>query len=262
MDEMADNSSAEKPATDGPARDRPQVLRETDEDARRLARTLVRGARFMALAILDPETGFPSVSRTLTGTDVDGTPVILVSGLSGHTRGLVADPRCSLLAGEPGKGDPLAHPRITLQCLAESVARDTPDHTRIRSRFLDRHPKAALYADFPDFRFFRITPQAASLNGGFGRAYMLPGFDLLIPSPGITSDWLELQKDLGNMTETAEKFAANLGAAESHNWRFAGVDRAGINLISSDLQLRHEFEHLADSPQAVLDYIFATSKVQ
>ncbi len=262
MNEMPDNSAADKPATDGPATDRPQVLRETDDDARRLARTLVRGARFMALAVLDPETGFPSVSRTLTGTDVDGTPVILVSGLSGHTKGLVADPRCSLLAGEPGKGDPLAHPRITLQCLAESVPRETPEHTRIRSRFLDRHPKAALYADFPDFRFFRITPQTASLNGGFGRAYMLPGSDLLIPRPGITSDWLELQKSLGSMTEAAEKFAANLGAASRQNWRFAGVDRAGINLISGDLQLRHEFEELADSPKIVFEYIFATTKVQ
>ncbi|MBP1845385.1 putative heme iron utilization protein [Rhizobium petrolearium] len=242
--------------------DKPSVLRETDDDARRLARMLVRGARYMALAVLDPETGFPSVSRALTGIDVDGVPVILVSALSGHTKGLVADPRCSLLAGEPGKGDPLAHPRITVQALAESVVRDTPDHARIRSRFLDRHPKAALYADFADFRFFRIVPQSASLNGGFGRAYVLAGADLIIPEPGTAPEWLELSKSLKNMIDAAEKLAARLGAKNGRNWRFAGVDRAGIDIVDGDLQLRHEFDELAASPEAVLDYLFTMSKVQ
>lgn len=242
--------------------DRPQVLRDTDDEARRLARTLVRGARHMALAVLDPETGFPSASRALTGTDVDGVPVILVSGLSGHTKGLIADPRCSLLAGEPGKGDPLAHPRITVQCLAEDVARDTPEHARIRQRFLDRHPKAALYADFGDFRFFRITPQAASLNGGFGRAYMLPGSNLVIPEPGITAEWLDLQENVKNMTEQAQKFAAHIGTENGKLWRFGGVDRAGIDLIAGDFQLRHEFEVLAKTPEAVLDYVFEITKIR
>ncbi|EUB96904.1 hypothetical protein PMI07_001238 [Rhizobium sp. CF080] len=242
--------------------DKPQVLRDTDDEARRLARTLLRGARYMALAVLDPETGFPSASRALTGTDVDGVPVILVSSLSGHTKALVADPRCSLLAGEPGKGDPLAHPRITVQCLAESVARDTPEHARIRQRFLERHPKAALYADFGDFRFFRITPVAASLNGGFGRAYMLTGSDLVIPEPGITEGWLDLQKKLKDMAKEAQVFAAHLGTENGKNWRFGGVDRAGIDLIAGDLQLRHEFETLAKNPQTVLDYVFGIAKIR
>lgn len=259
---MADESQTDKPKNDAPSQaDRPKVLRDTDDEARRLARTLVRGARYMALAVLDPETGFPSVSRALTGTDADGVPVILVSALSGHTRGLLVDPRCSLLAGEPGKGDPLAHPRITVQALAESVARDTPDHARIRSRFLDRHPKAALYADFADFGFFRIVPQSASLNGGFGRAYALTGADLIIPEPGVRPDWLELQQNLKNMTEAAEKIAILLGAENGRNWRFGGVDRAGIDLVGGDVQLRHEFDELAGSPEAVLDYIFTMSKV-
>ncbi|MGK6312505.1 HugZ family protein [Neorhizobium sp. DT-125] len=266
---MADESQSGKTETGRPPQadqppeaDKPKVLRDTDDEARRLARTLVRGVRYMALAVLDPETGFPSVSRALTGTDVDGVPVILVSGLSGHTKGLVADPRCSLLAGEPGKGDPLAHPRITVQCLAESVARDTPEHARIRRRFLHRHPKAALYADFGDFRFFRITPQSASLNGGFGRAYLLSGDDLVIREPGITSDWLDLSENLIGMTDLAETFAARLHTQNGKNWRFVGADRAGIDLIAGDFLLRHEFDVLAASPRAVLDYVFEDAKVR
>ncbi|GAH59469.1 unnamed protein product, partial [marine sediment metagenome] len=31
---------------------------------------------------------------------------------------------------------------------------------RARERFLARHPKAKLYADFPDFGFFALAPEA------------------------------------------------------------------------------------------------------
>ena len=54
--------------------------------------------------------------RVAVATDAQGTPVTLVSDLSHHTRALRADPACSLLVGEPGeKGDPLTHPRLSLQ---------------------------------------------------------------------------------------------------------------------------------------------------
>ncbi|MBB1250392.1 pyridoxamine 5'-phosphate oxidase family protein [Rhizobium sp. G21] len=90
------------------------LIRPTDEEARKLARTLLRGARYGALAVLDPETGFPLATRTLVGADLDGAPVLLISRLAAHTRALAADPRCSLLVGEPRKGDPLAWPRLTV----------------------------------------------------------------------------------------------------------------------------------------------------
>ncbi|AXV15927.1 pyridoxamine 5'-phosphate oxidase [Neorhizobium sp. SOG26] len=237
--------------------DKPKVIRDTDDEARRLARTLLRGARYMALAVLDPETGFPSVSRVLTGTDIDGVPVILVSALASHTKALRADPRCSLLAGEPGKGDPLAHPRITVQCIAEPVRRETPQHERRRSRFLNRHPKAALYLDFGDFQFLRITPQTAALNAGFGRAYILPGSDLVIAEPADGEEWRQLEEKLSTMTAEAAAVAAHLGRHESPNWRFGGLDRSGFELICGDILLRHEFDEPAVSPEAVLNHISA-----
>ncbi|MGG6896494.1 HugZ family protein [Rhizobium sp. BR 315] len=160
--------------------DKPSVIRETDEDARNQARIFMHTAAHAALAVIDPETGFPSVSRVLTAMDTDGAPVILVSGLSSHTKALVKDPRASALFGEPGKGDPLAHPRLTVRCSAERVDRQGDAHARIRELFLERHPKSKLYIDFPDFCFFRLVPLDASLNGGFGRAYILSAEDLVI----------------------------------------------------------------------------------
>jgi putative heme iron utilization protein len=48
----------------------------------------------------------------------------------------------------------------------------------LRAHWLKGHPKAALYIDFADFAFVRLTPESALLNGGFGRAFRLSPEDL------------------------------------------------------------------------------------
>lgn len=222
------------------------TIRVTDDEARRLARRLIRGARFGAIGVIEPGTGFPFASRVLTGTDVDGAPLILVSGLSVHTDALLADPRASLLFGEPGKGDPLAHPRITVRTRAERIARDDPAHGRMRARFIARHPKAALYADFPDFAFFRMTPQSASLNGGFGKAFILEAEDLLIASPAI-ADIAEIEPGaIAHMNadhpDAADLYASVLGKSKKPGWEICGVDCAGLDLLNGDELLRIEFD--------------------
>src|SRR3546814_1707590 len=93
-----------------PAREKDPLL-PVDGAARRLARELLRTARHGALATLDPATGDPLATRTGLAADMDGAAVFLTSTLSAHTQALLADPRCSILLGEPGKGDPLAQDR-------------------------------------------------------------------------------------------------------------------------------------------------------
>lgn len=223
----------------------PNVLRETDDEALRLARRLVRAARFAALAVVDPETGDPLASRVLLATDVDGVPVVLVSALSGHTRPLATDGRASLLAGEPGKGDPLAHPRISVRCRAARLERGSADHARVRERFLRRHPKAGLYADFGDFAFFRLVPSEASLNGGFGKAYRLEGRDLLIESPAVDELAAIEAEAIAHMNEDHEEAASLLArhyaGVDGGDWRINGLDAAGIDLQSGDRQVRIAF---------------------
>ena len=77
--------------------------------------------------------------------------------------------------GEPGKGDPLAHPRITLACRAAKLrARHDAGHARAARRFLNRNPKATLYAGLRRFLLSSgWSREGASLNGGFGKAYLL-----------------------------------------------------------------------------------------
>ncbi len=150
-------------------------IRSTTPEAIELAQKLCAEARFGALAVLDPGTGAPYVSRVATCTGEENSPVILVSELSHHTKCLIKDPRCSILLGEPGRGDPLAHPRVTLSCIARRMVKDDPDAETITARFLARHPKAKLYASFADFFFFRLNVLSAALNGGFGKAFNLTG---------------------------------------------------------------------------------------
>lgn len=155
------------------------VLLETTGEAISRAKHLIRTARHAVIATLDPKSGRPVATRVGLATDTDGTPIILVSALAAHTPGLRADPRCSLLVGEPGKGDPLAHPRMTLQCNAREIEPDSAEEARIAARYLAHNPKAELYARLPDFRYFRLEPVSASLNAGFGKAYALAATDIL-----------------------------------------------------------------------------------
>lgn len=225
-------------------KDKISVIRETDDDARKLARTLLRGARFGTIAVLDPETGFPNASRVLLANAPDGTPAILVSTLSAHTRALSLDPRCSLLTGEPGKGDPLAHPRLTVQANAEPVDRESRMHGWLRGRFLARHPKARLYIDFADFKFMLIKPVFGSLNGGFGKAYTLPGADLVITH----AEWENLAdreegllRDVRDkMPDIADVLAKSLFRQSGKNWTITAIDCAGIDICQNENLFRLE----------------------
>lgn len=152
-------------------------IRPTDDEARQLGRTLIDQARYGALAVLDQ--GAPMATRIAVGTASDGTPLTLVSDLSHHTRALRAHPACSLLVGEPGpKGDPLTHPRLTLQAEARITEHSDPFYQLLREHYLTTHPKAQLYIDFTDFIFIRFHVREAHLNGGFGKAFHLTPKDL------------------------------------------------------------------------------------
>lgn len=224
------------------------VLQPVDEAARRQAKGLVRSARFAALGTIDPQDGGPSVSRVSLATTMDGSPVFLISRLSGHFTNLENDARCSLLAGEPGKGDPLAHPRLTLIGRAERVTAE-PERTHLKNRYLRRHPKAQLYADFADFAFWRFTTARASLNAGFGKAYALSASDLATsPVEGLS----ELEDSaIAHMNQdhaaALDRYAA-LAGAEHTGWRLSGIDPEGLDLSRGDHAARLWFDAPLTSP--------------
>lgn len=157
-------------------------IRPTDDEARALARGILDQAHFAALGVIDPASQVPFVSRIAMATDMQGGPVTLISTLSAHSRALAENPACSLLIGEPGQtGDPLTHPRLTLQARVIAVKPGAADHGPLRDNYLGKRPKSKLYFDFGDFYFVRFQVTAGFLNGGFGRAFNLTPKDLSLP---------------------------------------------------------------------------------
>ena len=213
--------------------EKPSLLQPVTEEVRRQAKGLLRSERHAALSWLTP-AGAPGVSRVALATAQDGAPIILISQLSPHFAALENDPRCSLLVGTPGKGDPLAHPRMTVHGRATNLSEEQRAETR--ARYLNIHPKAALYVDFADFAFWRITPEDASLNGGFAKAYELVPSDLVTDVP----DGMEAMEAgaVEHMNEdhldAIALYAETLLGLPAGNWRMAAFDAEGLDLAAGD----------------------------
>jgi putative heme iron utilization protein len=229
-----------------------------DDEARALSLQLLRATAVASLATLGAD-GFPLATLTSVATDHDGAPFILTSRLSGHTRNLLADPRAGLLFTRTGKGDPLAHPRLSAMARMLPVEPGSAAHARLRTRFLARHPKAALYVDFPDFLFFRAELTAFSLNGGFGKAYEPKPADLLTELAGaealIAAEAEILSHMNGDHGEAVALYAAAAGRPAGGKWRLTGLDPDGIDLAEGLDLLRVSFRrriHTPDEAHALL----------
>ncbi|MDR7039924.1 putative heme iron utilization protein [Methylobacterium sp. BE186] len=231
---MSEESGAGRSERRGPAQPLPAA--EAPFDAIGLARTLLRSVRSGALATIDAVDGTPFASLVTIATDVDGTPLMLLSRLSAHTRNLIADSRCSLLFSQGGKGDPLAHPRLTVTGRAAQTG-----ESRARERFLARHPKAKLYADFPDFGFFALAPQAGHLNGGFAKAATLTTAELLLDLSGAETVAAGERGAVDHMNadhaDALALYAAAVGEGEG-TWRLSGLDPEGMDLMAGERTAR------------------------
>lgn len=233
------------------AKDAKDVIQPMDDAVRIEARNLLREARSAALATLGPD-GHPSASLVGLATDIDGTPIILISGLAAHTVNLAGDPRASLLISPGGKGDPLAHARITLKVRARKIVRETEEGMRIRRRYLARQPKSALYADFPDFNFFALTIEGASLNGGFARAFAPAPADLM-SDPVHAAALADVEASAvehmnADHAEAIGLYATQLLGAKPGEWRAIGLDPDGLDMALGSALLRLPFPASVDEP--------------
>lgn len=235
-----------------------------DFDPQALAKTLLRTIRAGTLGTLDRNTGHPFSSLVNVATDVDGAPLILTSRLSTHTANLEADARASVLLAETGKGDPLAHPRLTVLGSFAPIAKESADAARVRRRFLARHPKAELYADFGDFSFWRLQVVSAHLNGGFARAADLTADELLTD----LSDAAELiaaeEGAVAHMNadhaDAIELYAVDLLGEAEGPWKISGIDPEGADLIAGDRIARLPFRSRVTSSTALRQTLVALAK--
>ncbi len=219
-------------------------------DAVGMSRELLRATRAGALATNDPASGFPLATLVNVATDADGAPLLLLSDLSLHTRNLRADGRCSLLLAEQGKGDPLAHPRLTL--VGTCAVTEAP---RARRRFLSKHPKSQLYVDLPDFTFWRMSVSDLHLNGGFARAATLTPRDVLTDISDAAALVDAEEGALAHMNadhaDGIRLYATRLGGGKDGPWTMTGCDPDGMDLALGDETLRIPFARRVTDPAAL-----------
>ncbi len=169
------------------AEEKPDLRQAVTPEVIAEARAILDEARFGTLATLDPHDGHPVATRVNLARDAEGRPMIFVSALAPHTPALRQDGRCALLVGEPGKGDPIAHPRLSLRCHAREIVGSRAEGAALKPHWLAAHPKAKLYIDLPDFTFFVLEPERVSFVAGFGRAYEFAG-ELIASAPAAGKD--------------------------------------------------------------------------
>jgi len=136
-----------------------------------LAARLLAGHRWAALATL--HEGGPLASMVAYAAESDLSALFFhLSGLSVHTRDLLADGRASLCVGEadPGTGDPQTLPRLTLTGRAVPLEEGTPPFETARGIYLARFPDAEMRFSLPDFVLFVFVPEEGRVVGGFARA--------------------------------------------------------------------------------------------
>ncbi len=194
------------------------------------ARTLLRGARAGTLATADG--GQPYASLVTPAPASDLSLLMLLSGLSPHTRHLREDGRCALMVvGDATGANPQTAPRLTVT----GVALPEPDPA-LKARWVARHPYAAFYADLGDFRLLRLRPQAGQFIGGFASAHRLTAADLT-PDPAAVAALAEAEASiLAHMN--ADHTAAIDRMAGSAGWRMAAVDVDGCDLLREEAVLR------------------------
>ena len=215
------------------------------EDSRAAAvrdgKRLMRLSRTGALATLGAD-GAPLTTWVGCASDFDGSPLFLMSTLARHTQDLARDARASLLLTSPAdRGDPLNRPRLTL---GGTIAPD-PD-AYARKRYLQRNPKAKLYASFADFAVYRLRIETVHFNGGFGRADKLAPADLLSP-PGDAAALIAAEDALLAELAADDRLVAQREGGRGV-CRAVGLDPEGLDLSASGAAARVDFVAPAFAP--------------
>ena len=226
------------------------------------ARRLLRGASHCVLAT--QRDGQPFAALVAPAFTPGLAALLLLSSLSEHTRELMLEPRCALIAIGPPEGpNPQTASRVTLTGLAAPVPPE--EVAGLKARYLARRPYAALYADFEDFALWRVSPGGGQYVGGFARAHRLR-IGQILPDAGAVAALAAAEAEiLEHMNEDhAEALAAIAralgGQGTDGPWRMVGLDPDGADLASGEEVLRLHFSAPAATVEAVRTELVAAAQ--
>lgn len=229
----------------------PDERRDTAETPAAAARRILKSVPMASLATLAAAAdGWPYASLVACAVGHDGTPVLLLSELSDHTRNLRADPRASLLVDNTaGLANRMAGERLTLMGRLAPV-----EDAILRNRYLARHPGAARYEGFADFAYWAMAVERCHLVGGFANAHWLDAADVVAPLPEgyalaeAEASILEHMND--DHRDAIDVYANHLARRGGQGWRMTGIDRDGVDLRRGGETARVSFPQPVDDAPA------------
>ena len=219
------------------------------------ARSLVRSRDRGALATAMNKDGWPYASLVMIACDASANPLLMISELAEHTQNILVEDRVSLLIdATDGLDNPLTGSRLSLVGHA-TKSTDTGHLTR----YIARHPDAALYAEFADFAMYRLEVERVHMVAGFGAIHWIEktayGFDL-----AATGELMGTEASIiSHMNEDhgdAVKLEANKRwGLQGTGWVMTGVDPEGCDLRNEGRVARLAFDApvcTADEARAAL----------
>lgn len=199
------------------------------------ARALLRAARAGTLATNGD--GQPFASLVTPAAAPDGAVLLLLSGLSEHTRHLRTEPRCAVMvAGPQTDVNPQTAPRLTVT----GIAAPEPDPA-LKARWVALHPYAAFYAGFGDFQLWRIVPKAGLYIGGFASATRLRQADLAWDAKAVEAVAAAEASILSHCNDDHADALGLIAAGHGEDgsgWRMVACDVDGCDLARDEVVLR------------------------
>ncbi|CAH1441759.1 unnamed protein product [Lactuca virosa] len=105
--------------------------------------------------------GHPSGSTVDFACDTNGSPILALSNLAAHTKGLLANSKCSLRVSK----DPEDITDLIIHLHGVAVSVPETEKESIRTSYFAKHQDAFL-VDFADFQFFRFEPNSVTFVSG------------------------------------------------------------------------------------------------
>ena len=209
------------------------------KQARALVRSRDRGALATAM---NQEDGWPYASLVMIACDASANPLLMISELAEHTQNILSENRVSLLIdGTDGLDNPLTGARLTLV----GHATKSTDTSHI-TRYISRHPDAALYAEFADFALYRLDVERVHMVASFGAIHWIEksayGFDLASAGELIAAEVDIVDHMNEDHNDAIQLYANKLLGFQDAGWVMTGVDPEGCDLRNRGTVARLVFD--------------------
>lgn len=215
-----------------------------DEQARNAAQLLYGAFRGVLSTLSMEHPGYPFGSVVPYVLAQDGTPLMLLSHLSQHTKNLDGEPRCGLTVVDPGEGDVQQLARLSAIGDIEALTA-----TAAQARYFDYFPHSRMYFEQLGFRFYRFRPIRVHWNGGFATARWFSPDRLMRPNPLDPATQAGIVRHMNEDHGDALRHYLGARAEPAAAVQMVGIDADGIDLRVDDRLCRVPLPTPIESPE-------------